>query len=58
MANKRLFRSWYPTDVSDDDPEYVGTFSERFPAPRPGMEIVDVDWSVRGEVQVTWLVGD
>jgi hypothetical protein len=49
-------RSWYPTDVSADDPEYVGSFSDPFPAEDDTRRIVDVDWSTPGEVQVTWLI--
>jgi hypothetical protein len=57
MANKRLMRTWYPTDVRDDDPEYVGTVSGPFPDPkRNGAEIIAVDWSERGQVCVTYLV--
>jgi hypothetical protein len=57
--NKRLMRTWHRTDVSDDDPEYVGAFSLPFPDPAcSGYQIVDVDWSKRGEVQVTYLIPD
>lgn len=49
-------RTWYTTDVTPDEPEYVGAFSGPFPAEEPGRRIVAVDWSTPGEVQVTWLV--
>lgn len=49
-------RTWYTTDVNQEDPEYVGSFSAPFPRPNPERQIVDVDWSERGVVQVTWLV--
>ena len=56
----RLLRTWYPTDVTDEDPEYVGTSAGPIPTPGKGVnagwEIVAVDWSERGQVQVTWLL--
>jgi hypothetical protein len=56
MKTQRLMRSWYATDVAEDDPDYVGSFSDRFPAEDDTRRIVAVDWSKRGEVEVTWLV--
>lgn len=56
MSTQRLLRSWYPTDVTDDDPEYVGALSCPFPAEDAAHRIVAVDWSTPGEVMVTWLV--
>jgi hypothetical protein len=59
MHNAHLHRTSYPTDVSDQDPEYWGAFSVPFPDPRhrtDGAQIVGVDWSVRGEVTVTYLI--
>lgn len=56
MKTQRLMRAWYSTDVSDDDPDYAGAFSDNFPAESPGRRIVHIDWSVRAEVQVTWLI--
>jgi hypothetical protein len=52
---RHLMRTWYKTDVVQGDPA-VGTFSASIPdrAFEDGT-IVDVDWSVRGEVQVTFL---
>lgn len=52
-----LFRTWYRTDAKVDEPEYMGSFTEHIPASafRDGQQIVDVDWSVRGWVQVTFL---
>ena len=49
-------RTTYKTDVSADDPEYIGAFSAPFPAPSLDREIVNVDWAVKGVVEVTWLV--
>jgi len=40
----------------EKDPEYVGSFSSVFPPPNSSREIVAVDWSVPGEVEVTWLI--
>lgn len=58
MRTARLHRTWYPTDATDDEPEYVGAFSAPFPHPDnefgPG-RIVNEDWSERGVVEVTWL---
>lgn len=59
MRTARLHRTWYPTDVTDEDPDYVGAFSDPFPDPRhrtDGAQIVHVDWSKPGEVQVTYLI--
>lgn len=40
------------------DPANVGTFSDPFPSPDNigAGQIVAVDWSKRGEVEVTWLI--
>lgn len=57
MKTQRLHRAWYPTDVTEEDAEYVGAFSAPFPAESAMRRIVNVDWSTPGEVQVTWLVG-
>lgn len=60
MRTVRLLRTVYKTDATDDEPEYVGTQSDPIPAPDQGVNagwrIVGVDWSKRGEVEVTWLV--
>ncbi len=56
MKQQRLMRVWYRTDVSEEDSEYVGAFSDGFPAESDRKRIVAVDWSQRGEVMVTWLV--
>jgi len=57
MPNKQLMRTWYKTDRDvEKDPEYVGSFSSVFPPPNSSREIVAVDWSVPGEVEVTWLI--
>jgi hypothetical protein len=52
-----LMRTWYKTDATDEEPEYGGVFSGSIPdrAFEDGTKIVDVDWSVRGEVCVTYL---
>ena len=55
MANVRLMRTWYKTDVTEDDPTYKGSFSAPFPA-QMAAKIVHVDWSVRGEVEVTYVI--
>lgn len=54
----RLMRTDYKTDVHDDEPEYRGSFSATIPdrAFQDGRKIVDVDWSERGWVTVTFLV--
>lgn len=56
MSNQRLFRTRYPTDADDSDEEYIGAFSNPFPAEDATRRIVAVDWSQRGVVEVTWLV--
>lgn len=56
MSETRLMRVWYRTDVDEEEPDYLGAFSRPFPAPDDSRKIVDVDWSTRGEVQVTWLI--
>jgi hypothetical protein len=60
---KRLARTWYATDAGAPlngpgaDTEYVGAFST--PIPDHVIErIVSVDWSVRGEVEVTYWVAE
>ncbi len=48
---------WFSTDWDMDDvdnPEYLGAVSEPFMT-GGAREIVDVDWSVPGEVQVTFM---
>ena len=55
-SRKRLVRVTYKTDIREDEPEYIGSFSSSFPDPASrGAQIVNVDWSVRGEVEVTYL---
>lgn len=56
MKTQRLMRTWYTTDATDDEPDYLGAFSADFPAETPARRIVSVDWSTRGEVMVTWLI--
>jgi hypothetical protein len=53
----QLMRTWYKTDTNDNDPEYIGAFSDSIPDRAVEEQtIIDVDWSVTGEVQVTFLV--
>lgn len=49
-----LMRMTVPTDVSDDDPEYRGSFSDGFRISE-GSQVIAADWSVRGEVTITYL---
>lgn len=56
MSYMRLMRTTYATDVVDAEPEYPGRFSQPFPPPRHGTTLVGVDWSVRGEVTVTYML--
>ena len=51
----RLMRMTVPTDISADDPDYWGAFSGPFVV-EDDRQIVDVDWSVHGEVTVTYLI--
>lgn len=55
--NWHLHRTWYRTDAKDDEPEYVGAFSGTIPARalEDSRQIVSVDWSQRGWVEVTYL---
>jgi hypothetical protein len=57
---KKLMRTWYSTDTNKDEPSYIGCFSATIPdsAFRDGNQIVNVDWSRRGEVEVTYLIGE
>lgn len=52
-----LMRTIYRTDATVEEPEYVGSFSDTIPgsALQQG-QIVNVDWSKRGWVEVTFLV--
>lgn len=50
-----LMRMTAPTDVDPADPDYWGAFSAGFRIP-PGSQIVGVDWSVKGEVTLTYLI--
>ncbi len=60
MKLSHLMRITYQTDATDDELEYQGSFSYSFPTPGEGLQIggqiVAVDWSVRGQVEVTWLI--
>ncbi len=55
---QRLMRILYATDAAEDDPLYIGTFSDPFPAEGASRRIVAVDWSTRGQVEVTWLISE
>jgi hypothetical protein len=57
VKTSKLMRTTYKTDVTESEPEYIGSFSALFPTPAErDVEIVNVDWSVRGEVEVTYLI--
>lgn len=58
QGDKHLMRTVYQTDVTPADGGYAGAFSGTLPAAvfRDGWEIVHVDWSQRGWVEVTFLV--
>jgi hypothetical protein len=53
-----LMRTWYATDATDAEPEYRGAFSGTIPdsAFWDDRRIVNIDWSERGQVEVTFLV--
>lgn len=54
----RLHRMWFSTDYNtEEDPQYVGSFSGAFMLD-DNQQIVDVDWSVPGEVCITYLSPD
>lgn len=54
----RLMRMWVKTDYDPtQDPDYVGAYSGAFMVD-DNQQIVDVDWSVPGEVCVTYLTPD
>lgn len=54
-GNGYLMRVPFRTDVDVAEPDYVGKFSETLRISADS-QIVGVDWSVRGEVTVTYLV--
>jgi hypothetical protein len=52
-----LMRTVYRTDATVEEPEYIGSFSDTIPASALGQgRIVNIDWSIRGWVEVTFLV--
>jgi len=52
-----LIRIVYRTDATVEEPEYIGSFSDTIPASALDQrQIVHVDWSVRGWVEVTFLI--
>lgn len=52
-----LHRATYRTDATDDEPQYAGMESGTIPGRAlREREIVGVDWSVRGQVTVTFLL--
>ena len=54
--NYKLMRTRYTTDADEADPDYIGWFSSEFPDPKArDAQIVNVDWSERGFVWVTYL---
>jgi len=54
MKTVRLMRMTLPTDVNEDDPDYIGAFSSPFRI-EDNSEVVGADWSIRGEVTITLL---
>lgn len=56
-GTKRLMRIAVATDVDESEPEYIGSFSADFRLP-DGAEVVAVDWSKRGEVEITFMLSD
>lgn len=58
-GDKHLMRTIYRTDATEEEPDYYGAFSDTIPASafRGGeKDIVHVDWSHRGWVEVTFLI--
>lgn len=52
-----LHRTWYRTDATVDEPEYVGAFSGTIPdSALRGRTIIGVNWAVHGWVEVTFLL--
>lgn len=53
-----LMRMEYQTDATVEEPGYRGSWSGTIPdsALRGDTQIVAVDWSIRGWVEVTYLV--
>jgi hypothetical protein len=58
MSNWKLMRTWYQTDYDENEPEYVGSFSGVIPniPLMNGSQIIHVDWSTPGQVEVTFLI--
>jgi len=52
-----LMRTIYRTDAIEEEPDYLGSFSDTIPASAfsASTQIVNVDWSRRGWVEVTFL---
>jgi hypothetical protein len=51
-----LTRVLYRTDATVEEPEYIGSFSSSIPeSALRNSQIVNVDWSIRGWVEVTYL---
>jgi len=55
MRECHLMRVTYRTDVTPADPDYVGSFSSTVMVDDDA-QIVNVDWSKRGQVEVTFLM--
>ncbi len=52
-----LHRTWYRTDATSGEPQYPGAFSTEIPATAlDNRQVVGVDWSRRGWVEVTFLI--
>lgn len=57
MSEFHLMRTWYRTDADPGEPDYAGAFSDTIPgrAMEGGTSVVNVDWSRKGWVEVTFL---
>jgi len=51
-----VLRSWHRTDMSTSERDYNGIVSEPFPPPIDDCQLVAVNWSETGWVEVTWLI--
>lgn len=57
MRTQHLHRTWYSTDASTEDPDYVGAFTQTFPR-HEDRTVVNVEWDKPGKgwVEVTFLI--
>lgn len=51
-----VWRSWHRTDMSTSVRDFHGVISEPFAPPTDDQQVIAVDWSETGWVQVTWLI--